>query len=443
LKNSDISSLDPARKAQLVAAGYVLVGWVHTRRASWPIQPAVISAPVLPEVDVRPRAVEVVEVIEAIEPVEPVEPSDPVWPLGPVATLPGEFQPDTAFPGAFSLEDEPDDSPDLIPEAPVVRAPWPTFQFHLPIDAIRSVGAPLLRLGAVAAAIGIVAAAGWAAVPYVKQLLAAPTTGTAVFESIPPSEILVDGVSIGTAPLSAQLAIGHHVVGFRRRSGVHTVEIDVAGGKSTRASYDWDAALFGRVTVRSDPPGARVLIDGKDLGVTPLMLENVAVGAHTVLIETGQGSVQRTVNVSPDRVAAISESLFPGWLKLFAPFEVQITEGTAAVRLDEQSQVMLAPGVHELRFENRALGYRDTRRVEVRPGQTTSLSLAPSPSSLTVVSNLPAIVIVDGAEVGGTPLTNHPLALGTHDIIVRTPAGVERRFATAVTVAPVALDVTF
>ena len=85
----------------------------------------------------------------------------------------------------------------------------------------------------------------------------------------------------------------------------------------------------------------------------------------------------------------------------------------------------------------------DTRRIEVQPGQTTSLSLVPSPSLLTVVASTASTVIIDGQQVGETPLTNHPIALGTRDIIVRSAAGEERRFTRTVTVAPVSIDVNF
>ena len=141
------------------------------------------------------------------------------------------------------------------------------------------------------------------------------------------------------------------------------------------------------------------------------------------MLQTDQGSVRRTVAVTADQAALVSESIYAGWLKLFAPFELQIAEGTRAFRLDEQNQVLLPPGPHELRFENRALGYSETRRVEIEPGKTTSLSLVPPPSTLTVTSTTPAIVLIDGDQAGETPLTDHPVALGTRDIVVRSAAG--------------------
>jgi hypothetical protein len=199
---------------------------------------------------------------------------------------------------------------------------------------------------------------------------------------------------------------------------------------------------MGQLTARSEPAGAKVLVDGKERGVTPLTLD-VSLGSHTVVLRSEKGSVRRVVTVAADRSAVVSESIYAGWLTVFAPFEVQITEGTLAIRLDESNKVMLASGPHDLQLENRDLGYRETRRVEVQPGETTTLSLVASPSTLTVTASAPAVVLIDGQQVGDTPLTNHPITLGTRDIIVKAADGTERTFTRKVTVAPVHIDVDF
>ena len=66
-----------------------------------------------------------------------------------------------------------------------------------------------------------------------------------------------------------------------------------------------------------------------------------------------------------------------------------------------------------------------------------------SGSTLTVTASAPAVVLIDGQQVGETPLTSHPIALGTRDIVVKGADGTERRFTQKVTVAPVQIDVDF
>jgi PEGA domain-containing protein len=443
---------DDIRRAQLVEAAQTLVAWVHERRATWPLTDDI-------GLGYLPQASEL-STSSSFD-------LEPIGPLGDSASYADLF---AALPEAPATDDAGDvsDAADVAHETPRPRR---QISFAAPLAAMRSVATALqqavalaskalaltsklgtgaatfgpaaAKLGGVAVLVAAVAGAGWAARPYVVRMINAPQTGTAVFESLPPSEVLVDGESIGTAPMTAELPAGHHVIQFRRRRGVRTVEIDVVKGNSTTARLDWDAAPVGQLTVSSDPAGARVLIDGKDRGTTPLTLSDMSLGSHTVAIQSDQGTVRRTVTVTADRAVAVNEAIFPGWFKVFAPFEVLVTEGTRPIRLDDQNQVMLAPGVHELKFENTAFGYSDVKRVEVQPGETASLSLVPSPSLLTVVADSPAIVIIDGQQVGETPLTNHPIALGTRDIIVRTAAGEERQFTRTVTVAPVSIDVKF
>jgi hypothetical protein len=203
------------------------------------------------------------------------------------------------------------------------------------------------------------------------------------------------------------------------------------------------ARRTGQLMAQSEPAGAKVLVDGRERGVTPLTLDDVAIGPHTVVLQSDKGSVRRTVTVAANRSAVVSESIFAGWLAVFAPFELQITEGASAIRLDESGKVLLPPGPHGLHFENRDLGYSETRRVEVQPGQTTSLSLVAPPSTLTVTANAPGVVSIDGQQVGETPLTNQPIALGTREILVKGADGTERRFTRKVTVAPVQIVVDF
>jgi hypothetical protein len=101
---------------------------------------------------------------------------------------------------------------------------------------------------------------------------------------------------------------------------------------------------------------------------------------------------------------------------------------------------MLPAGPHDIRFENRALSYQETRHVEVKTGITTPLSLTVPQSTLTLTTSAPADVIIDGVSVGETPLTNHAIPLGTRDILLKSEAGF-RRLSVVVTAKPVVLNV--
>ena len=54
---------------------------------------------------------------------------------------------------------------------------------------------------------------------------------------------------------------------------------------------------------------------------------------------------------------------------------MRISEGGRVLRADDRQQIMLPAGAHELRLTNRALGYDVVRRVDVKPGDATTLQL--------------------------------------------------------------------
>jgi hypothetical protein len=326
---------------------------------------------------------------------------------------------------------------------PPVERPEPRERYR---ETASEMIAPVARWGVrlgVAAAILTALLVGAAQVrPYLASL-SAPKMGTVVIESSPTgSDVSIDGKPSGTTPFSTDVTAGRHVLEFQRRNLTRTIEVDVSAGKTTTSKLDWTAKPLGRLVVESDPTGAKVTIDGKLRGTTPLTVADVSVGSHEVRIDSEKGSVRRTVEVTSERETSISETIFSGFLKVFAPFEVSVSEGARGLRLEGGNQLMLPPGVHELRFENKDLAFRDTKRVEIEPGKTSSITLLPGGSRLTVTATAPAEVIVDGQKVGDTPLTDYAIALGTRDILVKGANG-ERRFLQTVTTKPVRLEVDF
>lgn len=195
----------------------------------------------------------------------------------------------------------------------------------------------------------------------------------------------------------------------------------------------------GQLHVTADPAPARVIVDGKPRGVTPLLIENLKVGSHSVVLQNAGGTVEESVSIAAGDTQELSESIYPGWLTLFAPFDVVVSEHGHEIALDEKHQLLLAPGPHDLRLENRTLGYEETRHVEMKPGAVASLSIAPPRSTLTVTSNAPAQVWLDGKLVGDTPV-DIPVDLGTHALVVKHANGEQRQQSVTVTAKPLVVD---
>jgi hypothetical protein len=307
----------------------------------------------------------------------------------------------------------------------------------------KSLGAPLARSLPIVLAAALLLAAVMAGRAYWLKAMTVKT-GIAVLESVPgDAQVTVDGADLGTTPIITTLSAGTHTIQFRSRNATRTTSLAVPAGGRIVERVDWSRKLTGRLQVSSEPTGAQVRADGVVRGVTPLTLDDLTVGVHAIVLESANGSVRRSVTINANETAQVAEVIFSGWLTVFSPFEVIVTDGTRAIRLDERNQIMLTPGPHALRLENRTLGYQEVHRVDIRPGETTSLSVVPPRSTLSVTSNEPAEVWLDGVRVGRTPLAELAADLGTREVVLKSETGAERRLTVTMTVKPVQVSVDF
>ena len=221
-----------------------------------------------------------------------------------------------------------------------------------------------------------------------------------------------------------------------RAAGATTAAVSAVAAGSVGGSV-------GRLQVESSPTGANVSIDGKERGVTPLTIEGLSAGPHQVVVHGNDGSVQKTVAINGGETTQLSESIYSGWLHVSAPFEIQLSEGTKSITLDDSNQVLLPPGPHDVRFENRTLGLRQVRHIDIRPGETTAISLERPMSHITVTASEPATVSIDGQPVGQTPLTDFAVAIGSRDVTVTSASGVVRHQTITLKVESSTIDVDF
>jgi PEGA domain len=273
----------------------------------------------------------------------------------------------------------------------------------------------------------------------------------AVIRTVPPSVIRGAALVAGVFVLGTVVFLGGRSVWRSLRTGTPKASpapttapttppaVEPAAGRAPASAR----RAAGSVRVTTTPAGARVTVDGKPHGVTPVTVNDLSPGNHEVALESSAGRVRRTVTVAANQTVQLEESIFSGWLAVYAPFEIVISEANRVLRPDERGQVLLPPGLHDLRVSNRTLGYEATWKMEIKPGATTNLRVTPEPSKLTVTSPEPAEVWVDGTKVGDTPLNAAPVPLGTHDILVKRAGGAERRYTITVGVKPFTLNADF
>ena len=199
----------------------------------------------------------------------------------------------------------------------------------------------------------------------------------------------------------------------------------------------------GSVVITTEPAGARVLLDGQAAGETPLTIDKVSAGRHTVTLMTPALTVRRSIRVEAGRALTLNVPVYSGWVAVFAPIPLEISEAGHMIGTTEQGRVMLAPGRHELTLASREFGYATTQTVEVVAGEEHALSLEPR-GTVNLNASPWAEVWIDGRKTGETPLANLQVPLGTREIVFRHPQFGERRMTLIVTAsAPAALSVDF
>ncbi len=211
----------------------------------------------------------------------------------------------------------------------------------------------------------------------------------------------------------------------------------IAPPKTTAPAAD---TSVGQLHITASPASARVTIDGKPRGVTPVLVENLKPGTHSVVLQSSEGTVEESIKITGGDTQELAEAIYPGWLAVYSPFDVVISERGRALGLDERHQLLLSPGEHNLRIGNWDLGYDETKHVVIRPGAVAAVSIAPAKSTLTVTTTSPSQVWMDGRLLGDTPLEAVPVDLGTHALIVKYASGEQRQRSVTVTAKPLTIQ---
>ena len=216
-----------------------------------------------------------------------------------------------------------------------------------------------------------------------------------------------------------------------------------AAAKPPAVPVEVPVAPTGSIAVETQPAGARVLIDGQPAGETPLKVDAVGTGLHIITLVTPSTTLKRSVKVEAGKTSSIDVPVYSGWLAVFAPIALEISEHGRSVGSTEQGRLMLPPGRHSLTFSNRDLGYSTVQRVDIESGEERALTL--DPRGTININAVPwAEVYIDGQRAGETPLANFQVPLGTRDILFKHPQFGERRVSTVVTAsAPAAVSVDY
>lgn len=241
----------------------------------------------------------------------------------------------------------------------------------------------------VAGVVAIIALAGVAGWPKLRGSAAPPPAkGTLTVDTRPSgADVRIDGEPRGTAPLSLTLPAGAHTLTVRHGGDERTVSLQIAANNALTEHIELMARENERLAALEAPPPART-----------------------------EAAPPKTASTAP----------VGGWVTLTAPFEVQVLERNEVVGTSATAKFMLAAGRHDVVLANDALGYRETRRLDVVAGRTAAVRVDPPKTNLSLNALPWAEVTLDGANLGQTPIANAVVTVGRHTVVYRHPEFGER-----------------
>jgi hypothetical protein len=249
--------------------------------------------------------------------------------------------------------------------------------------------------------------------------------------------IRIDGEPSGNVPLRQTLVPGRHLVQVGKRGyATFSKWVNLSAGQVLNIPVKLAPQVVktGSLLITADVTGLPVLIDGQNRGGTPLVVDGLAEGEHTVQIASpGEGykdfskvvvikanertTVEATIRIAPELGSLRVIASVPGAIISLDGEDVGVAPAARAG---------LTPGEHVV--VARAEGYEPVQQtVTVIAGRERVVSLRFTTASTDVArifvrASVPdASVTIDGEDYGNPPITIEPADPGTHSIVVRAP----------------------
>lgn len=238
------------------------------------------------------------------------------------------------------------------------------------------------------------------------------------------AEVWLNNESTGeVTPFRRKLAIGDEVP-YRLSLPLYHDEAGMVTVDQPRKELQFALRpAFGSVMVTSTPSGALVFLNEKQVGQTPLTLDRIASGSHSLRLQAPQYAVERrNVSVADGQTANVAVTL----AARFAEITVQAPQGAVVtVDGDRKGSGTLSwrqsEGLCDIVVS--MAGHRDARRqLEVVAGRAQTVQLTPQPiyGSASVDSDLmDAEIWIDGKQYGVTPNVVERLLVGSHTLVLK------------------------
>jgi len=220
---------------------------------------------------------------------------------------------------------------------------------------------------------------GRAPAPPARKPVRSAGKGGLLIKSTPGgAAVTIDGQAMeGKTPLTVRdLPAGEHVLELRRGLFMGRQRVKVVANRFVKVTVAMQK-VKGQLEVLSTPPEAKVLLDGKEVGTTPMVIEAVEAGRHVIEIrKKGHVAVRREVILG---VKDVKKSV-SATLRQTGVISVATDPAGAVVSVDGKAagqaplKIEAAPGKHKIQLWQKGRE-RVTREVTVVSGGTSEISV--------------------------------------------------------------------
>ena len=185
------------------------------------------------------------------------------------------------------------------------------------------------------------------------------------------------------------------------------------------------AVTFGELQINATPEGAKVFMNGQELGNTPFRRKGLRTGSYNITIKKdGYSEYAEKVRIRANKVTTLAPELvsLSGELAILVkPYGSILIDGEL-VKRDTPTRYIsrLSAGDHKITIVHSGLGARWEKKVKIAGGKSHDIHVDFTRMvTLNIVSTPPGTIIVDGVSTGEVTPKQIRLRVGQHIIGVR------------------------
>lgn len=196
------------------------------------------------------------------------------------------------------------------------------------------------------------------------------------------ADIYINGERKGTGTWKGSLTPGTHSVECRKVNHTSSEEaITVVDGQDLNLLLKAPVPIVGQLSVETTPLEATVTVDGKNYGKTPLIIDQLIIGSHTVQVsKDGYQTSTETVTVEKGQQANCIITMTKGPEK--GAISVKSSPKNAKLTIDGKEYGKtpytvnnLLPGTYNLKLSKSGY-YDESKSVYVYAGETSDINMS-------------------------------------------------------------------